>query len=228
MVRNFFNSVRGVIIFTFVFSFLGSLRFESIKENFGAWAGLFFSIEALVFMGFAPALLLIFRFKEPLTSFGFQLPTNKKEAAVLIFLTLVVLMPVIIFFSGQEVFQDYYAFKKGTPVGVLVLIVLPSLIYYFAEEFLFRGFLFWGLWHKIKYHSFWLTSLIFSLLHASKPVPEIFFAFFASLIFCYLSFRTKSFAPAAIVHFLIAITLNLLIVFIVGGANSSGGDFFNF
>ena len=130
--------------------------------------------------------------------------------------------------SVKSTKQDYYSFKRGPLFNFLALIILPSLIYYFAEEFLFRGFLFWGLWHKIKYHSFWITSLIFSIFHLSKPLPEVFFAFFVSLIFCYLSFKTKSFVPAAVTHFLVAIALNALIIFVAGEGGGSGNKFLNF
>ena len=228
VISYFLKSVWGIVFLTLILTFLGSLRFESVGASLGSWAGLFFALQALVFMGFAPLLLLILSSKMNLLDFGFRLPSRKKEAIVLIVLAFTVLMPLIIFFSGQDAFQDYYSLKKESLFNFLVLIILPSLIYYFAEEFLFRGFLFWGLWHKIKYHSFWITSLIFSIFHLSKPLPEVFFAFFASLIFCYLSLKTKSFVPAAVAHFLVAIALNALIVFVAGAGGGSGNKFLNF
>src|SRR3990167_4166366 len=80
---------------------------------------------------------------------------------------------------------------------------------FFQRPKIFSRFLFFGLLHKIGYHSFWITSLLFSFFHLTKPMPEILFAFLTSFLFCYLSLKTKSFIPAVIVHYFISLSLNI-------------------
>jgi membrane protease YdiL (CAAX protease family) len=88
-----------------------------------------------------------------------------------------------------------------------------NVIYYFCEEFIFRGVLFFGLWDKLKFHTFWIVNILFALLHFTKPLPEVFFAFFVGSAMTYLSFKTKSFLPAVVTHASISLILNFLILY---------------
>ena len=160
-----------------------------------------------------PLTVIRFILKEKFRSYGWCLPENNRQAILLTLFSLMVLIPVMVFFGTQESFQKFYTLQDVSLGNFLLMSVFLSFVYYASEEFLFRGFLFWGLWRRVGYHSFWIISLIFTLLHITKPLLEIPFAFFASLLFCYLSFKTKSFIPAFVVHFTIALVLNILVTF---------------
>ncbi|MEK9194359.1 MAG: type II CAAX endopeptidase family protein [Patescibacteria group bacterium] len=194
-----------ILILTLFFSLLGSLPFFGVNPTLLAFQSFF---AMLVF----PLLAIRLVFKDSPRNFGFRLPENKKNAAILAILAILILLPVTFFFSALESFRGYYPAGGGF-LNFIFLSVILSSIYYVSEEFLFRGFLFWRLFSKIGYHSFWVTNLVFALLHFAKPILEIPFAFFAGLIFSYLSWKTKSFLPAAVAHFVTALILNAIFFF---------------
>lgn len=210
-IREILKSPKGIILLSLVLVFLGSMRFFPSRED--ELTIFIFVLNSLFWMLVVSLILAKFLFKEKPAFFGFRLPEKRLHAIALILLSFVILVPIMIFFSGQEQFQVFYSPDNQSIWRFLLVVVVLSFGYYLAEEFLFRGFLFWGLFHKIGYHSFWITSGIFALLHINKPPLEIPFSFFASLLFCYLSFKTKSFIPAFLVHFTIALILNALIIF---------------
>ena len=85
--------------------------------------------------------------------------------------------------------------------------------YYIGEECFFRGFLFLGLWRRVRWHSFWITDVLFTLAHIGKPGLEILLCIPASIIFNCLTLFTRSIVPAVIVHTIMGIMLSILVTF---------------
>ncbi|MCP6720123.1 MAG: CPBP family intramembrane metalloprotease [Patescibacteria group bacterium] len=228
MIAKITKSPYGIISLSIVFILISVVPFffflgddSNWRENL--WNAFPITLLAVFGMLFLPLFTIRYVFKENPKRFGWGIPENMKKAASLTALGILIFLPIIFFFSSRESFQNYYLVGEFSLGQFLLVGVLASLVYYTAEEFLFRGFLFWGLWHKVKYHSFWITSLIFTFFHLTKPPLEVIFAFFLSLVLSYLSLKTKSFIPAVAVHFAIALVLNVLIIFFSGAGISPGG-----
>lgn len=225
IIKRFLKSPIGLVLFSVVLVFLALIQlFPSRGETLHVS---FIMLGAFVWMLVIPLTVVRFILKEKFESYGWRLPEDKRRAILLTLFSIIILVPVMIFFGTQESFQKFYTLQDTSLENFLLMSVVLSFIYYTSEEFLFRGFLFWGLWRKVGYHSFWITSLVFALFHVTKPLLEIPFAFFASVLLCYLSFKTKSFIPAFVVHFTIALVLNVLVTF-VWGAPALGGNSFHF
>jgi len=135
--------------------------------------------------------------------------------------------PLANFFnSSHSIFlYDYYAYSPILlphvhPLG-LVYYELVMGFYFFCWEFFFRGFLLFGL-AKFRGLGDWgavfVQAVPFALLHystvagASKPLLEIVSAFFGGVILGALALRTRSFAYGFIIHWAIAVTLDLIIL----------------
>lgn len=219
IIYKFLKSTSG-LIFTVFFLVFSSVIWvypfvENISELLKSRSGFYtVAIGALIWMLGAPILLIKKVFKKKIKNFGWRLPENKKEAVILTLLSFFLTVPFLIYFSYQPSFQSFYQIGESSLLSFLIFNVLLASVYYLSEEFLFRGFLFFGLYKKIGKHSFWVVSVLFALLHFSKPGLEIPFAFFVGLMLCYLSYKTKSFLPAFVVHLLISIFLNYLIIFL--------------
>ncbi len=113
------------------------------------------------------------------------------------------------------VFQAYYTVHYSSFWAAVWGLVGQTAIYYFVEEFLFHGFLFFGLLRTVgKIWSTILVSIVFTILHIGKPLPELLLAFIYSLIFCWLSYRSKSFFSAAAVHFIMSLVVNILVAYV--------------
>lgn len=166
-------------------------------------------LGALVTMLLVP--LFVFRDKK-VEDFGFQLPEINRNILLIIIPPLIICLYFIHSLSQRTEFIEYYSLKHDLDLYFIIEIFI-SFFYYISEEFFFRGFLFFYFLDKIKFHSFWLTNLLFSLLHFGKPGAEIMIAFVVGVWLSYISFKSKSFLPAAVIHFVLALYLNILINF---------------
>ncbi|MFB6212519.1 MAG: CPBP family intramembrane glutamic endopeptidase [Candidatus Magasanikbacteria bacterium] len=207
--KSFWSGSYSIVGMTFIFSFLANLPVFIFGRGYNNLLALF----SIIFMAFLPIIMIRKVFQLSLEDFGFRLPKNRRTFFLSISWVLIVLAPVVIFLSRLESFQDFYSVSDLSYIKIIWRTIFLSIIYFFAEEFLFRGFLFWGLFRNLGMHSFWITSLIFSFFHLGKPPFEILVAFFTSLLFCYLSYKNKSFIPAAVTHFIMAFSVNMLIIF---------------
>jgi len=213
------NSAVGIILLTVLFLFIGAYALDlmGFRDIRGIGAPVLTTVVAIIGMGLAPFLVIKDRFND----YGVNWPKgNIRNTLGLTLFSLVFLIIPILFFSQAPAFRLYYVFKNSSFSYFIIAGIFLPLLYYIAEEFLFRGFLFWGLWRKIGQDSFWVNSFIFALFHLGKPFPEPIFAFFASLVFCWLSLKTKSFLPAAIIHFLLALVLNILVTYVWPGVST--------
>ncbi|MBN1161159.1 MAG: CPBP family intramembrane metalloprotease [Dehalococcoidales bacterium] len=85
-----------------------------------------------------------------------------------------------------------------------------------AQEFMYRGFLLFGLMEKLKEGSILLQTIPFVLMHLGKPELETVSTIITGLLFGYVAYRGKSFWPAFIIHLFIN-------VFFVGVINLRAG-----
>ncbi|MEX1014468.1 MAG: type II CAAX endopeptidase family protein [Candidatus Paceibacterota bacterium] len=200
------------ILFLSIFSILiGQIPIISPLFN-NSSSGLL-ALWGVLGMFVVPIFSIIFLFKKDVSIFGFRWPKIKDSKFIIYFLSFI-FIAIAFLMSFNESFQNYYQLNLSLPEFLWQLVFL-SLIYYLSEEFLFRGFMFFGLFRKIGLHSFWVVTLIFTLFHIGKPGIEIVFASIFSLFLCFLSYKTKSFLPAAILHFLVALTLNIMVNFVL-------------
>jgi membrane protease YdiL (CAAX protease family) len=174
---------------------------------------LFFDLYTALCLLVLPLVLNKLIFKANTTDLGLRLPASRIKAVVYSVLVLLIILPVFYFvFMNNASFKTAYTFSGG---GIsiayfmfLQFFILP--VYYFCEEFFFRGIYFMYLWEKIGWHSFWITEVTFMFAHLGKPGIEILISFPAGILLNFLTIKTKSIYPAALVHTIIGITINAL------------------
>lgn len=160
-----------------------------------------------------PLSICILLFKEKLSEIGLRWPQNKLMTIFVTFISLVILVPIMFALSKTQGFQHYYSLQHISLAKLLFIILFFMPLYYFAEEFFFRGFIFLHLWRKIKWHGFWLTELLFMIAHIAKPDLEIYFSFIAGMFLNYVTLKTKSNYPAMVVHYVLGVANFLSINF---------------
>src|SRR4051812_14096940 len=176
-IRRLFESPASVIIAASVLVILSNWPITyALDHSFFAEGGaahyLWQAASAFVFMHALPAFFIKYIFNRPLSDFGLRMPTDFKQAAKLSAGAILLALPLMIFLSERSDFQEYYAVKQSFGIFLLLSVGL-GIIYYLSEEFIFRGFLFFGLWNKLRYHSFWIAGVIFALFHLGKPGIEV-------------------------------------------------------
>jgi membrane protease YdiL (CAAX protease family) len=171
------------------------------------------ALSVLIILFVLPAFIITRIFHEKLSDYGLLIPEKIQEAIKISGWVIVVFLPIIFIISVRSDFGEYYAIERSSIV-LFVLMTIITAFYYFAEEFLFRGLMFFSLWKKWGIHSFWITNIVFSIFHIGKPVPEVFLAFFLGIVLSYVSLKTKSFIPAVAIHFILALILNILVTYV--------------
>ena len=85
--------------------------------------------------------------------------------------------------------------------------IFYTAIYMFSWEFIFRGFLLFGLANKFKEGSILIQTIPFAILHLGKPALEAFFSVFGGIYLGYICYKSRSLIPAFLIHFSIKIIL---------------------
>lgn len=171
------------------------------------------SVERFVLFLVAPALLVLFGFRDDLRRYGLRLG-NWRWGAGLLVAGLIVMTPIILWLSGLESFRGYYG-GEPRPLGAALADNLVELI---PAEFLLRGFLMFALWRRIGALALIVVQVPFVLTHIGKPDVEVWSTFIGGSVFAWLDQRTGSILWSALGHVYV---LTLMLV-LVGGATLGG------
>ncbi len=80
-------------------------------------------------------------------------------------------------------------------------LLLDTALYMFAWEFLFRGYMLFGLEKSMGKNAIFVQTIPFVLLHFGKPFLETLACIPGGFGFGYIAYRTRSFLPCFIIHF---------------------------
>jgi len=120
-----------------------------------------------------------------------------KPALILTIVGLAAMLAIVYGGSRMPEFSSYYR----TQVMDWPELLIDAALYMFAWEFLFRGYMLFGLEKSIGISAIFMQAIPFVLLHLSKPFLETLGCIPLGFIFGYISYRTRSFLPCFIIHF---------------------------
>jgi membrane protease YdiL (CAAX protease family) len=122
---------------------------------------------------------------------------NWRSSLVLTTVCLAAMVAIVYASSRMAEFTSYY---QRTSIDWSDLL-LKTALYMFAWEFIFRGYMLFGLEKSIGKNAIFVQNIPFVLLHVGKPLLETLSCIPSGFFFGYISYRTRSFLPAFIVHF---------------------------
>lgn len=190
------NGRETAVIF-FATLFLCLDRYHPVSPD---WLG------DLLYYGFLPVLvILVVLWKNPL-DFGLRLGKPRIWGKY-VFITCLAAAVILFAASFIPALQGYYVKADFSFAGYF----LTSCASLSAQEFLYRGFLLFGLRDKLKESSILVQMIPFALLHLGKPEVETISTLFTGILFGYIAYRGKSFWPAFIIHLFINIFFVTLI-----------------
>jgi membrane protease YdiL (CAAX protease family) len=179
----------------------GSLR------RLGWWVGTMLFVYWLV-----PVLLIKLLFKEKLSDYGWQMKNAFKDWW-LYALMLVVMLPLVIYFSSTSSFQSRYPFYNPQYDKALYPDFFLWEIMYFAQfiglEFFFRGFITLGLRKRFGYYSVFIMTVPYCMIHFGKPMPETIGAIGAGIVLGTLAMKSRSIFMGVLIHYSIAISMDV-------------------
>jgi hypothetical protein len=153
--------------------------------------------------------------KGKLSDFGFTLG-DKKFGIITVVIFLAVMIPVLWIASASEQFADAYP-QGGSAVrenlNLFLLYEFCILIYMLGWEFLWRGYMLFGLKSKFGYYTIFIQMIPFFILHKGKPEIELFASIVAGIILGIQALRSRSFIYCWILHFLVMFTIDAISIF---------------
>jgi membrane protease YdiL (CAAX protease family) len=207
------------IILTFWVYYGKQADFDQLFKGFqGRWNQDFYSaiyeyLTAFLLMFWVPYFVIKMVFKKKLSDFGLQFG-DVRYGLIFLLITTPYLLWIVYAGSSSAVIQNEYPLSKST-MGHLHLFIIVEvfyLIYYVGFEFLFRGFMLFGLEKRYGALAAILIQTIPSaIIHIGKPVSESFGAIFAGLVFGYLAIRTRSVFYPLLLHAIIGIGTDIFV-----------------
>lgn len=160
-----------------------------------------------------PWLTIRFIFKDNLNAYGIK-AGEVKTGIKLSVLFVAIMIPVVWIITTTEGFILTYPMMAEARGSWTVFFIFESgiLIYIFAWEFFFRGFMLFGLKDKFGYYAVFIQMIPFVLMHYGKPPAESFGAILGGLVLGILAYRTRSIYYCIITHAGIMFSIDLLSV----------------
>jgi membrane protease YdiL (CAAX protease family) len=184
----------------------------------GRWGQDFYStiyeyLAAFLLMFVVPFLVVKLAFKQDLREFGFRLGDARYGFRV-VGIALPVLLVIAYIASLDPAIQVEYPLAKSTMqyVPSFLVVELFYLLYYLGWEFLFRGFMLFGLEERYGVVLAILVQMIPSaMVHIGKPASEGFAAIAAGLVFGYVAVRTRSILYPFLLHAAVGIGTDVFV-----------------
>ena len=163
-------------------------------------------LSSLIYFAVLPLLAIIILLRENPLDFGFRLG-NWKVWGFHVVLSIVIAVPVLYISSRFTVLEGYYYLEEFD----LLVYSLETIAYMFAWEFLYRGFLLFGLKEKLGEISILVQMIPFVLLHFGKPEMETISTILVVIYLGYVVYRGNSYWPAFIIHVVVNIWFRIIV-----------------
>jgi CAAX protease family protein len=169
------------------------------------------AIATCVGFGLVPFLIATLLFRMKPSEFGFRWRGFLRH--LWLYLALFALMLPLIYWAG-----DRPDFRRTYPFPILARRDAEHFwiwqAFYFSQfaavEMFFRGFLVFALERRFGLNAIFVMTVPYTMIHFSKPMPEAFGAIFAGIALGYVALKTRSFYGGIVLHYLVAITMDLL------------------
>jgi len=117
-----------------------------------------------------------------------------------IILTPVCLAAMALILYGVSKMPEFHSYYQRYAIDWSKLL-LDTALFMFAWEFVFRGYMLFGLEKSIGKSAIFVQAIPFVLLHLGKPFLETLACIPGGFVFGYVAYRTRSFLPCFIIHF---------------------------
>jgi membrane protease YdiL (CAAX protease family) len=187
--RYFTRNSSETIIIASAILFLSLDRYHPIQPE---WLGTF------IYCAVCPILVILIILRKNPLDFGLRLGSPRIWG---MHVGVICLIAAIVLFASSfsPSLQSYYV----TADFDLLNYFWMSCISLFAWEFIYRGYLLFGLKDKLKEEAILLQMIPFALMHLGKPELETISTIFTGVLFGYVAYRGKSVWPAFIIHLFI-------------------------
>lgn len=155
-----------------------------------------FPLSNMIYYLFIPLAAGWLLFRDKPWDYGIRI--GRWKASIILTVVCLAAMALILYGVGKmPEFRSYYHVHAIDWPELL----LNTALYMFAWEFLFRGYMLFGLEKSIGKSAIFVQAIPFVLLHLGKPFLETLACIPGGFILGYVAYRTRSFLPCFIIHF---------------------------
>jgi membrane protease YdiL (CAAX protease family) len=163
------------------------------------------AIERTVLYLIIPLLIIVLIFRDKPSEYGFGVG-NWREGLLWTGGVIVVMAPILYLSARTPAMVDYYARSERSITHVISVSALDI----FGWEFLFRGFILFGLARVAGPNAVLLQAVPFALAHVGKPELETMSTIFGGAGFGFVAWRTRSFVYPWLIHCFVSIFVILV------------------
>lgn len=143
-----------------------------------------------------PLILIVLFFRESPQAYGFRVGNWRLGLAVTV-VAAVLLAALMGWLARTPAFSSYYAARARSS---WLALMGENALDLFSWEFLFRGFLLFGLARRFGDEAILLQAVPFAIAHMGKPELETLSTIFGGAAFGLLAYRTHSFFYPFLIH----------------------------
>ena len=172
----------------------------------------FMSLDILFIL--IPILLIKFYLKEDLADYGLTIG-DWRFGLKAILIALPLTMPILYFGAMDKAIQAKYPLVKVAAISpkYFLMWALTYLTFYVGWEFMFRGFMQFGLRKKFgAFGSIMFQVMASTIMHYDKPFSESFAAVIAGIIWGAMALKTRSIYYVLIFHWLFGLSNDIFVI----------------
>ena len=175
----------------------------------------FYYASTLALFGLVPWMVIRYAWKERLSDFGVCLGDWRFGSAAVALLLPVIAFAFLLPAAGMADMREFYPVDKGAMESLRSFLPHASgrvFLFYVGWEFIFRGFLLFGLRDSVgDCTAICVQTLPSALWHIGYPTGELYASIAAGLLFGWLALRTRSILWPFILHAAIGVITDLSI-----------------
>ncbi len=193
------------------------------------WIAFFAGSVLLVLV---PCILIKLVFKQDLADYGLGLPPKGRVRLALLSagILMAVSLPAFYLGTNDAGMQATYPFYRGEfeGIGAFALYSLGALAFYVNIEFIFRGYLLFGLFQfkdrdapdgvvgvkgplVFGYYAIFISMLSYTAWHLGKPLPELWGTLIWGVAAGTIVLASRSIGPIIAVHWLMNVLLDFVL-----------------
>lgn len=173
----------------------------------------YWGLSSLVIRVLAPAAIIVVVLRESPRDWGYRL-TGQWEHVRPYLWFLAGMIPVLFLASSTASFQAKYPLYSFAVDGGWHFwgYQLFYGLQFLGVEAFFRGFILFGLYPRLGAYAIPVMVIPYTMIHFGKPAPETFAAIIAGFILGYLALKSRSFLWGWMLHWGVAITMDILVI----------------
>ena len=186
------------------------LDFFSVGATADLFEFIYWFLGDFIVLFILPLLIIKYFLKESIPRYGLKLGKVKIGLKYFISFSVIILIAAW-FLSTLPAFSENSPFLQIAKENWVIFIVfeIGALIYMFAWEFIWRGFMLFGLEAKYGMNAIIIQMLPFVILHNGKPFVETISSIVGALLLGYIALRTRSIIYGVLIHFILFFSMDL-------------------